>query len=93
MSRPRSGRGANAGGSRAPAQRGVYVQAPKSDIYVMLLGVSLGAMFLGCLLLLLVLNSYGWSRKVASITHVNPPVLALNPETSGFHGKIGPVRL
>lgn len=49
-----------------PAQRGVYVQAPKSDIYVALLGVALGAMVLACLLLVLLLKSYDFSTKVSS---------------------------
>jgi len=49
----------------------VYVTAPKSDIYVALLGVALGAMVLGCLLLLLVLNRYGFSTSVAS-TEIRP---------------------
>ena len=67
MSRPRSGRGASGGaaGARPAAQRGVYVQTPKSDIYVALLGVALGAMIIGCLLLVLVLNRYGFSTKVS----------------------------
>lgn len=49
-----------------PAQRGVYVQAPKSDIYVALLGVALGAMVLACLLLVLLLKSYDFSTKVST---------------------------
>ncbi len=83
MSRPRSGRGASAGGGRpaAGSQRGVYVQSPKSDIFVALLGVALGAMILGCLLLVLVLNRYGFSTKVSAVM---PPsrtglALAANP--------------
>ena len=73
MSRPRSGRGASpAGGSRsarpAGGQRGVFVQTPKPDIFVALLGVALGAMILGCLLLILVLNRYGFQTKVAALT-------------------------
>lgn len=67
MSRPRSG-GRTAAASRGPAQRGVYVQAPKSDIFVALLGIALAAMFIGCLLMFLVLNRYGFSRKVTSLT-------------------------
>jgi len=55
----------------------VFVQSPKSDIYVALLGVSLGAMFLGCLLLLLVMNRYGFSTKVSSRTATTPAVVAL----------------
>jgi hypothetical protein len=53
-----------AGARSAPAgARGVYVQAPKSDIYVILLGISLGAILLGCLLLGLVMNRYDFKTK------------------------------
>ena len=70
MSQARSSRGRGAGraasrpsASRAmPAQRGrgVYVQQPKSDVFVVMLGVALGAMLLGCLFLALRLNGYGF---------------------------------
>jgi len=64
LSRPRSVRGASPATTRPVAsQRGVYVQAPKPDIYVALLGIALGAMVLGCLLLIIVLNRYGFSLK------------------------------
>lgn len=73
MSQGKSSRGAKrgaAGGrstaSRAmPAQqrRGVYIQQPKSDVFVVLLGVALGAMLLGCLLLALKLNQFGFDVK------------------------------
>ncbi len=66
MSRPRSGGRASAAPARGATQRGVYVQAPKSDIFVVLLGVALGSMIVGCLLMFLVLNRYGFSRKVSS---------------------------
>ena len=67
MSRPRSGGRTSAAPARGGAtQRGVYVQAPKSDIFVVLLGVALGSMIVGCLLMFLVLNRYGFSRKVTS---------------------------
>lgn len=78
MSRLRSGRGANpAPGARTGAQRGVYVQTPKSDIYVALLGVSLGAMILGCLLLVWVLKGYDFSTKISVLTPPasRPPVV------------------
>ena len=53
-----------AGARSAPAgARGVYVQAPKSDIYVILLAISLGAILLGCLLLGLVMNRYDFKTK------------------------------
>ena len=67
MSRPRSGRGANAPAARAGGRPGVFVQTPKSDIFVVLLAVALGAMVLGCLFLLLVLNRYGFSSKVTAV--------------------------
>jgi hypothetical protein len=93
LSRPRSAPAARAGaGARPAAQRGVYVQAPKSDIYVALLGVSLGAMIIGCILLVIVLNRYGFSTKVSATTPTpsTPVVLAL---ATGFSEKIGTVRL
>jgi len=95
LSRPRSGRGASGGaGTRPAAQRGVYVQTPKSDIYVALLGVSLGAMILGCLLLVIVLNRYGFSTKVSAAFPASgtPAALAL-AGTTDFSGKIGTVHL
>jgi hypothetical protein len=77
MSRPRSGRGASTVASPRQGVRsgggggrpGVFVQAPKSDIYVALLGVSVGAMFLGALLLLLVMKNYDF--KVAAPKAMN----------------------
>ena len=44
--------------TRKPGRPGVYVATPKSDIYVALLGVSLGAMIVATLLLTLLLNAY-----------------------------------
>ncbi len=62
MSRPRStpAKAAPAAKktSRSTGRPGVYVATPKSDIYVALLGVSLGAMVLATLLLTLILNGY-----------------------------------
>lgn len=53
--------------SSAPArQRGVLVQAPKSDIYVALLGISLAAILIGCLLMILLLGRYEFKVKVAA---------------------------
>jgi len=67
MSRPRSTRGntatparANRGGGRP----GVFVTTPKSDIYVALLGVSLGAMILATLLLVVLFGRYDFSVSV-----------------------------
>ena len=64
MSRLRSSRGSSpaartarpaAAASRRP---GVFVQAPKSDIFVAMLGVALGAILLACLLMLMILWRY-----------------------------------
>lgn len=41
-----------------PAARGVFVQKPKSDVYVALLGVALGSLLLGSLLLTLYLGAH-----------------------------------
>ena len=71
MSRPRSARGSEGGGAAtrgAGGRPGVFVQTPRSDIYVALLGVALGAMILGCILLLLILRSYNFSTKVSALS-------------------------
>lgn len=67
MSRPRSGRGASGGPARGAAggRPGVYVQTPKSDVFVALLGVSLGAMIIACILLVLVWKRYDFKTKAA----------------------------
>jgi len=80
LSLPRSARGANpkaaakaakAAKAKAPARAsgrpGVFVQTPKSDIFVVMLSVALGALVLGCLLLALIMNSYEWSTQVADL--------------------------
>ncbi len=62
MSRLRSSRGprTSPSGPRPAVSRrpGVLVQAPKSDIFVAMLGVALGAILLACLLMLLILWRY-----------------------------------
>lgn len=63
MSRLRSSRGFSpAAKSARPAaairRPGVFVQAPKSDIFVAMLSVALGAILLACLLMLLILWRY-----------------------------------
>ena len=82
MSRLKSARAAKpakpAKASRAAAApRGgrVLVQTPKSDVYVALLGVSLGAIVLGCLLLVIHLNRYEFQTKVSGLA--SPSVTAL----------------
>jgi hypothetical protein len=66
LSRIPSSRGSSASTPRAAATRrpGVLVQSPKSDIYVTLLGISLGAIVLACLLMVLLLTQYGFSVSV-----------------------------
>ncbi len=66
MSRLASSRGSKAPARGAAAQRrpGVLVQSPKSDIYVTLLGISLGAILLATLLMVLLFSQYGFSTKV-----------------------------
>jgi hypothetical protein len=54
--------------SAAPRQRGVVIQSPKSDIFVVMLGIALGAILLGCLLMTLVLSRYGFSTKVSAVS-------------------------
>jgi len=65
LSRLRSSRGsspaartARPAGAAAGRRPGVFVQAPKSDIFVAMLGVALGAILLACLLMLLILWRY-----------------------------------
>ncbi len=75
MSRLPSSRGSSTTRAAAttPARRpgGVLVQSPKSDIFVALLGVSLGAIVVSCLLLLILFSNYGFSTKVSSVS--SPP--------------------
>lgn len=70
MSRLRSSRGSKSGPSRSkaaatPRQRGVLVQAPKSDIYVALLGVALAVLIIASVLMAILLGQYGWSTQVS----------------------------
>ena len=82
MSRLRSGRGSNpSGGSRsaaAPRARGVLVPAAKSDIYVALLGISLAAVVISCILMALLLMKYDWKVSVSSASPT-PSALATAP--------------
>ena len=91
MSRPRSGRAASGAASRTPAGRpGVFVQTPRSDVYVTMLGVALGAMILGCILLLLIWKRYDFQKTVSSLDAPSRPALARAPEKSE---KLSTVRL
>lgn len=83
MSRLRSTRssGAASGSSaRAAAGRGprVAVAVPKSDVFVVMLGIALGAVVLGCLLLLGVLWRHDFSVSVSSISN------SAAPESPGY---------
>jgi hypothetical protein len=79
LSRLPSSRGSSASsatsrsaGSAAPRQRGIVIQSPKSDIFVVMLGIALGAIVLGCLLMTLVLSRYGFSTKVSAVASAPP---------------------
>lgn len=65
-----------AAASRAPGRQ-VMVPTARSDVYVTLLGVALGAILLGCLFLVLVLNRYEFKTKVSARTGTRPAALAL----------------
>jgi hypothetical protein len=42
------------------------VQSPKSDIFVVMLAIALGAIVLGCLIMTVLFTGYGFSTKVSS---------------------------
>jgi len=44
------------------------VQAPRSDLFVVMLGISLGAIVLGCLLMFLIWSSYGFETRVSALS-------------------------
>jgi len=44
------------------------VATPKSDVFVAMLGIALGAILIGCILLALVMNRYGFSTSVSALT-------------------------
>jgi len=44
----------------------VLVQSPKSDIYVVLLGIALAAIIVSCLLMVRLFSNYGFSTKVSA---------------------------
>lgn len=78
MSRLRLGRGANRPAPARPAggRPGVFVQTPRSDIFVVMLGIALGAILIGCLFLLLVMQRYGFSVKATMAPAAVPTALA-----------------
>jgi hypothetical protein len=42
------------------------VQSPKSDIYVVLLGISLGAIVISTILMIVLFGRYNFSTKISS---------------------------
>jgi hypothetical protein len=84
LSLPRSGRGASRAAPARGGRPGVFVQAPKPDIYVALLAIALGAMLIGCLLMVLILNAYDFELKATAVAPPAGPALAAfsgNPTT------------
>jgi hypothetical protein len=61
----------------------VFVQAPKSDIFVAMLGIALGAIVLACLLMLIILWQYDFkaNAKLASLDQ-RARALSVESETS-----------
>ncbi len=68
MSRLPSSRGSSSSSAGPAARRpGVLVQSPKSDIYVVMLGIALGALVISCLLMVRLYSIYGFSTKVSAV--------------------------
>jgi hypothetical protein len=63
--------------ARAAGRPGVFVQTPRSDIFVVMLSIALGAIALGCLFLFLLLNRYEFQVKAAALPQQTHPALAL----------------
>jgi hypothetical protein len=62
-------------------------------VYVALLGVALGAMLLGCLLMLLVLNRYEFNLKVSALPAQDRPAALALTTPGGISEKIVTIRL
>jgi hypothetical protein len=54
----------------------VLVQSPKSDIYVVLLGVALGAIVISVILMIVLWSRYDFKTKISAVTS-GPPAVAL----------------
>ena len=72
MSRLPSSRGSSAAASgrsssAAPRRPGVLVQSPKSDIFVAMLGIALGAIVIACILMIILFSKYSFSTKVSGL--------------------------
>ena len=52
----------------------MLVQSPKSDIYVVLLSVALGAIIISCLIMVRIFTNYGFSTKVSALPGPAPVV-------------------
>jgi hypothetical protein len=89
LSRPRSARGASPAPARA-GRPGVYVATPKSDVYVALLGIALGAMVVGCVLLVMVWQRYEFKVKASFVPAPRTATVAC---ASSYSEKICTVRL
>ena len=65
-------------GSQPASSRRVAVPKPKSDVYVALLAIALGALIVACVLLALEMNRYQWkvTPKAALDSPLRGPVLA-----------------
>jgi hypothetical protein len=55
----------------------VFVQTPRSDIFVVMLSIALGAIVLGCLFLFLLLNRYEFQLKAAQLHERSASALVL----------------
>jgi len=44
----------------------VLVQSPKSDIYVVMLGIALAAIVISCLLMVRLFSNYGFSTRASA---------------------------
>ena len=60
---------------------GVFVQTPKSDVFVTMLGIALGAIVLGCFLLILLLKRYDFQTKAAMVASPRPALACLTTDT------------
>ena len=66
-SRSSSGANPTARSSSAARNPRVLVQSPKSDIFVALLGIALGAILISCILMFVMLYRYNFSTKVSAV--------------------------
>jgi hypothetical protein len=68
------GRSSGSTATRA-ARPGVFVQTPRSDLFVVMLGIALGAIVLSCLLMFLIWGMYGFQTSVSALWAPTPPAL------------------